>query len=64
MDDMAGGVLPLGLFASLSVHEDAMEEYLAFDEEQKHTVQVKSRSVTSREEMEELVRMVAEGKFE
>lgn len=64
MDDMSGAVLPMGIFRSLSMRRDAMEEYLGLEEEQKHTVQAKSRNVTSREEMEELVRMVAEGKFE
>lgn len=63
-NDLSGGVLPMGLFMSLSMRHDAMEEYLALDDEQKHTVRAKSRNVTSREEMEELVRMVAEGKFE
>lgn len=64
MDDMSGAVLPMGLFYSLSMRPDAMDEYLGLDEEQKQIVQAKSRNVTSREEMEELLRMVEEGKFE
>lgn len=58
------GVLPIGLFYNLNVHPDAMDQYMGMNEEQKHTVQAKSRHVTSRQEMEDLVRMVAEGKFE
>lgn len=57
-------VLPIGLFYNLNMNPDAMEQYMGMSEEQKHTVQAKSRHVTSGKEMEELVRMVAEGKFE
>ena len=35
MDDMSGAVLPMGIFRSLSMRRDAMEEYLGLEVEER-----------------------------
>ena len=64
MDGTPGAILPIGLLQYMGVREDAMDRYLQMSEEEKAAIAAKSRHVTSREEMEHLVQMMAEGKFD
>lgn len=64
MDGSPGAILPVGLLQYMGVRGDAMDRYLQMSEEEKEAIAAKSRHVTSREEMECLVQMMTEGKFE
>lgn len=70
MEGFNNGGVPFGdemfwnLPVAFGVNESARERIESMTEEQREVLRKKSSRVTSEKEMEELVRMVAEGKFE
>lgn len=52
--------LPIGLGFGLALNEEAMEQFASMSEEEKQQVIDVARSVRSREEMQNLVRNIAE----
>lgn len=70
MEGFNNGGVPFGdemfwnLPVAFGVNESARERIGSMTEEQREVLRKKSSRVTSEKEMEELVRMVAEGKFE
>ena len=70
MEGFNNGGVPFGeeMFWNLPVafgmHDNVREIISSMSEEERETLRSKSEQVTSEDEIEELVRMVAEGKFD
>lgn len=55
--------LPIGFGLSLAMNENAMQKFSGMTEQEKKAVVEKSKDVSSRREMEQLVNEVASGKW-
>lgn len=59
----AGTEMPLGLSFGMAMNEDAMEHFAKMSKSEKKKVTDKAREVTSRAQMDAIIRDVADGKF-
>ncbi len=59
-----GSSMLWGLPVAFAMEEDAMDRINSMTDEQREVLREKSSQVTSDSEMDELVRMVVEGRFE
>lgn len=55
--------LPMGFAMGMAMNEEARKQYSNMSEEKRKTVEEISRRVTSKYEMQELLKDVAEGKI-
>lgn len=55
--------LPIGFAMGMAMNEEARNRYSNMSEERRKKVEENSRQVTSKYEMQELLRDVADGKF-
>ena len=55
--------MPLGLEMSMVLHEHARENFMKLSKAERDRVEDYARTVHSKQEMEELVTQLAEGKF-
>ena len=60
-DGLQGGVLPLGLAFGLAMDEQAINNYGKLTEYDKERIIAESKSVKSKEEMQELIQRVGDG---
>ena len=60
-DGLQGGVLPLGLAFGLAMDEQAINNYGKLTEYDKERIIAESKSVKSKEEMQELIQRIGEG---
>lgn len=55
--------LPIGFAMGMAMNEDARRQYFNMSEERKKRVEESSRQVTSKYEMQELLKDVGDGKW-
>ena len=60
-DGLQGGVLPLGLAFGLAMYEQAINNYGKLTEYDKERIIAESKSVKSKEEMQELIQRIGDG---
>ncbi len=60
-DGLQGGVLPLGLAFGLAMDEQAINNYGQLTEYDKERIIAESKSVKSKEEMQELIQRIGDG---
>ncbi|HBV81861.1 MAG: hypothetical protein OSJ73_15975 [Lachnospiraceae bacterium] len=60
-DGLQGGVLPLGLAFGLAMDEQAINNYGKLTEYDKERIIAESKSVKSKEEMQELIQRIGDG---
>ncbi len=60
-DGLQGGVLPLGLAFGLAMDEQAINNYGKLTEYEKERIIAESKSVKSKEEMQELIQRIGDG---
>lgn len=60
-DGLQGGVLPLGLAFGLAMDEQAINNYGKLTEYDKERIIAGSKSVKSKEEMQELIQRIGDG---
>lgn len=61
IDGLQGGVLPLGLAFGLAMDEQAINNYGKLTEYEKERILAESKSVKSKEEMQQLIQRISEG---
>ncbi len=60
-DGLQGGVLPLGLAFGLAMDEQVINNYGKLTEYDKERIIAESKSVKSKEEMQELIQRIGDG---
>ncbi len=60
IDGLQGGVLPLGLAFGLAMDEQAINNYGKLTEYEKERILAESKSVKSKEEMQQLIQRISE----
>jgi len=60
-DEFQGSVLPLGLALGMAMDEQAINHYGKMTEYEKEKVIAESKSVKSKEEMQQLIQKISDG---